>query len=100
MNLNENERKVLTALADLCEPGESACGFSLIENEIGIGRKAIRRACRSLARKGLTEYKRALWTEDGEPAGAGYGPTRAGAEIAKDLPRPCDGCADGIAEPP
>lgn len=100
MKLNENERKVLVVLADECEPDETACGFAHLSMESGLDRKIVRRACRSLTRKGLARYARGLWTEDGEPAGSGYGPTRAGWDFARDIPRPCEGCASGIAEPP
>jgi hypothetical protein len=91
MNLNPNETKVLVELADL-HGYEECCysGFDPLARETGLDRKVVRRACRSLARKGLAEYGRGLWSEDGEPAGSGYAATRAGVE----------GCSDGIAEPP
>jgi hypothetical protein len=44
-------------------------------------RTAVRRACRSLARKGLAEYHKGLWTMDGVPGGAGYAATMAGADL-------------------
>jgi monoamine oxidase len=47
-----------------------------------MNRKRIRRACRSLARKGLAEFHRGLWRESGEPGGSGYGATRAGRVFA------------------
>jgi hypothetical protein len=99
--LNANEAKVLVELASRYSyEGFGYSGFTPISVETGLDRKAVRRACRSLARKGLAEFGRGLWTEDGEPAGSGYAATKQGAERAKDIPRPCDGCAHGIAEPP
>jgi len=102
MNLNPNEAKVLVELVDAYSSYDGFCfrGFDGISRETGLDRKIVRRACRSLARKGLAEYGRGLWTEDGEPAGSGYAATKAGAERAKDLPRPCEGCPSGIANPP
>lgn len=53
------------------------------------GRKEIRKVCRSLKRKGLAEFQKALWSDDG-PAGAGYGATEKGAAVIK----PCDKCEE------
>lgn len=41
-------------------------------------RSDVRRACRSLKRKGFAEFHHGLWSEDGDPAGAGYRATRSG----------------------
>lgn len=46
----------------------------------GLPRPQVRRAVRSLARKGLAAYSRALMNEDGGLAGAGYALTLAGGE--------------------
>lgn len=75
--LNENERKVLACLA---EAGEDfgVKSFAPVMADCKLDRKAVRRACRFLARKGLTEYVRSAWTDDGEPYGAGYQITKAG----------------------
>lgn len=45
----------------------------------GLDRHLVRRTVRALARKGFVTLLRGLWTEDGEPAGSGYGITQAGA---------------------
>lgn len=45
-------------------------------------RERARSACRSLAAKGLAQYWRGLFTEDGEVAGSGYAITRAGHDLA------------------
>lgn len=98
---NEAERAVLIELADLYSYGGFGfVGFDPICRETGLDRKIVRRACRSLARKGLAEFARGLWNEDGEPGGSGYGATKAGKELADTLPRKCEGCTHGIAEPP
>jgi hypothetical protein len=88
MRLNENERKVLWEMAHSCgmvtEHGPENClHFSAISNWTGLDRKVVRRACRSLARKGLAVYEKGLWTYDGEPAGAGYGVTLKGQQLVE-----------------
>lgn len=87
--LNENEKKVLEALVDAySSDGESGYfAFAGLEKKTGLERRIVRLACRSLARKGYTEYQKALWSEDG-PAGAGYGATEKGAALIN----PCDIC--------
>jgi len=52
--------------------------FNTIARRSGVPRPKIRRVVRAMARKGITEYHKGCWTEDGEPGGAGYGLTREG----------------------
>jgi hypothetical protein len=80
MKLNANEAKVLTYLAE-CVQEDMCSHFKPIVNHTGLDRRVVRLACRSLARKGLAQYAKGLWTDDGELAGAGYGPTKAGMEF-------------------
>lgn len=83
MRLTPNERKVLTYLV---EEGcvESLDGrftsFAPIIASTRLDRSVVRRACRSLKRKGLTIFERALWSDDG-PAGSGYAASTAGAAL-------------------
>jgi RIO-like serine/threonine protein kinase len=73
IKLTAPESKVLRALvAAYDHDGFGYLNFKLIARRARMARKEIRRACRSLARKGLAEYGRGLWTEDGEVAGSGY----------------------------
>lgn len=84
MKINDTERKVLAALAEAYSDYEDFCylAFAGISRRSAIeDRKAVRRACRSLARKGLALYGRGLWSDDGEPAGSGYRCTKEGAEF-------------------
>ena len=89
MKLNENEKKVLMRLC--CCPDDPDYGGRFYANFAGImqdtklDRKAVRRACRSLARKGLSEYGKGLCTEDGELAGSGYRATQAGADLMLEI---------------
>lgn len=80
MNLNDNERKVLSVLFEAYSDYEEFCylNFKGIEVRCGLDRKTVRRAARSLARKGLAQYGRGLWTDGGEMAGSGYCCTKAG----------------------
>lgn len=81
--VSENERKVLGALLEgEGYGGFSAFGFRSLVSMTGLERKVVRRACRSLARKGLAEFHKGLWTEDGEPAGSGYSATKKSLEAA------------------
>jgi hypothetical protein len=90
MKLNDNERIVLTVLAQYANDEFGYFSFAGLANHlkddhgIALDRKAIRRACRSLARKGLAEYGRGLWCDDGTPAGSGYGITRSGISFMKE----------------
>lgn len=78
MRLNPVEAKVLSVLVEDYDPDGPFYSFAAIIAAGGPDdRKAVRRACRSLARKGLARYGRGLWTEDGEMAGAGYAATKA-----------------------
>jgi len=67
--------------------GEMCIPFAPIVRGLKLDRASVRRSVRVLARKGLAEYYRGLWTEDGEPAGAGYCITPAGIkELSPLLP--------------
>ena len=83
INLNADERKVLRALQGAFNDYEDFCflAFRPLCRRTKLNRNQVRRCCRSLKRKGLAEYGRGLWTEDGEVAGSGYACTRAGAEL-------------------
>jgi hypothetical protein len=72
--------KVLTEVTD--PPPDYKClGFEgIAQYTPAVSIAVIRRSCRRLARLGLAEYHKGLWTEDGEPAGAGYCITAKGRE--------------------
>lgn len=80
MKLNANESKVLAFLADSYDSDGTHYSFRAISQHVSLNIKEIRRACRSLKKKGLATFASGLWTEDGEPAGSGYGATKAGTE--------------------
>ena len=85
MKLSDNETHVLSILGSGSYDFGYFC-FAAVEQRLAdkgikLDRKAIRRACRSLARKGLAEYGKGLWSDDGEPAGSGYCAKRAGQGV-------------------
>lgn len=81
MNISGDERKVLRALHGAWNEYEDFCflSFRPICRRTKLNRQVVRRCCRALKRKGLAQFERALWTEDGELAGSGYGCTKQGA---------------------
>lgn len=83
MNLNTAERGVLEALVERREADNVFCysNFRGLCDRPQLDRKVVRRACRVLKRKGLAEFGRGLWTDDGEVAGSGYAATIAGADF-------------------
>lgn len=89
ITINDKERKVLVVLAEAYQPDEwGAYAFKSLASQTKLEIKDVRRACRSLAKKGLARYERVLWNEDTGPAGAGYRATEEGAAFIS----PCDIC--------
>lgn len=87
--INDKERKILEKLADEWHPDEwSAYSFKSLAKQTEMEVNEVRRACRSLARKGLAVYERVLVDGDGIPAGAGYRASEEGAALIS----PCDLC--------
>jgi len=86
--MSANELAILKILVEAYTPDEwGAYSFAPLAGQTKLGVKDVRRACRSLAKKGFAEYANALWNEDG-PAGAGYHATEKGAAFID----PCDMC--------
>lgn len=82
--MSPTERQILDLLSQRNSPydGEHYCvPFAPLMRESGLARNVVRRACRSLARKGYAQFYKGLWTEDGEPAGAGYCISPKGVEL-------------------
>jgi hypothetical protein len=82
VNLSALERKVLEALIP---SGELYLSFATIMNDAELDRRTVRRCCRSLARKGLSEFAKGLWSEDGEPRGSGYRAHRNASAILREV---------------
>lgn len=86
--MTDAHRAVLEALYDVHDGyvGGGYAHFSYVMEHTGFPRPVVRRICRHLARIGLAEYSRGLWSEDGTPAGAGYGITKAGRAALEPKP--------------
>jgi RIO-like serine/threonine protein kinase len=80
--LTPENMKVLKALHELTAPDWAVC-FAPIIRETKMPRAEVRRRCRYLRRIGLAEYHSALWSDDGDPRGAGYSVTREGMAVAE-----------------
>jgi hypothetical protein len=76
--IGQIETEVLAALA--CSNGFWC--FKHLSRVTKLDRKLVRRTCRLLARKGLAEFGKGLWSEDGEPRGSGYAATSEGRRRA------------------
>lgn len=83
-DITPEEKLVLNELAYVSE--DYALYFRSIQNSTGLDRKQVRKACRSLAAKGLASYRRGLANEeDGMLAGSGYSVTVEGAKLARNF---------------
>lgn len=75
VKLTAREMPVLRMLDEVSQPnGEFCVSFHHISGEPkdSAGTKEVRRIVRQLARKGLAEYHRGLFTDDGYFGGSGY----------------------------
>ncbi len=83
VRVSEREMLALNVLAGFySDDGLGYVNFKTIAKRSGLDPKHVRRTVRALARKGLAEYARGLWSEDGEPRGSGYCCTKLGHETA------------------
>ena len=80
-SVSKREEQVLRALAGCDSEDFGYMSFDGIAQISKLARRHVRRTVRALARKGLTEYCRGLWTEDGTPAGSGYRCTQFGRDM-------------------
>lgn len=84
--VSAREAAALKALAAEYCPDFGYLTFRSISALSGLEQAHVRRTVRALARKGLAEYGKGLWTDDGQLAGAGYRCTTAGLELAGSFP--------------
>lgn len=81
VNLNQKEYCVLEVLSRFYESDENFLPFGAILSRAhmtDLDRPAVRRACRSLKRKGLAEFMSGLSNLDGMFVGSGYACTKEG----------------------
>lgn len=89
--ISDREMQALNALAGSYGGDFDCLGFKAIARRSKLDPKHVRRSVRALARKGLAEYIRGLWSEDGEPRGSGYRCTANGrAAATKPFEEYCD----------
>jgi hypothetical protein len=81
--ISERERRCLDELVEYFESDMNCLYFKYIASETKLTESQVRRAVRSLARKGLAEYVRGLFDDDGQVAGSGYCATFQGALLVK-----------------
>lgn len=84
-SLGPQERRALIAMYEVLPDKGPGYGttFAAIAEQAKLSRDQTRRAVRSLARKGLTEYLGPLWHDDGTVNGSGYGLTARGRQAAE-----------------
>ena len=94
VKISERERKCLEVLAEIYGDESDCYYMRYIAKSTGLEIVQVRRSVRSLARKGLAEYVRGLFDDEGMVAGSGYRATKAGAMLIN----PCKICGKHIAE--
>lgn len=94
IKISDRERLVLVCLAEYWNDDCDCLYMRTIAKETKLEIFQVKRSVRSLARKGLTEYVRGLFDEDGMVAGSGYRATREGAVLVKG----CKDCKDSVVE--
>lgn len=82
--IGEIELRALYALYDYDDSDFNFMSFKAIGNKGKIDKKNVRRAVRSLQRKGFAKFAIGLWSSDGEPMGSGYAITKAGEEFLQE----------------
>ena len=81
MKISEREQKCLKILAEHYQSDQNCLYFRAFTLSTRLNTKQVRRTVRSLARKGLAEYIRGLFDEDGMVAGSGYCATEEGYDL-------------------
>ena len=85
MKINEKEKKVLSDLLIIYADDANCIYFRFIAEHTKLTIKEVKRACHSLAKKGLAEYVRGLFDDEGFTAGSGYCATEAGMKLGYEL---------------
>lgn len=86
--IGPQETRALKALAAYYHGSGYCVFFREISRKSKLTKHQTRRAIRSLARKGLAEYHRGLFDDDGKVCGSGYCCTVAGIELFREMQAP------------
>ena len=80
MKLTEAQRREQRILSVLAEADEDYgyFGFDSLSRQTQMDRRQVRLDVRRMARKGLTQFGKGLWTDEGGLAGSGYAITESG----------------------
>ena len=81
VRVSEREMKALRALHESYDSDYDCMSFKAIAARSGLPLAQVRRTVRALARKGLAQYERGLFNEDGEVYGSGYSCTIIGHQF-------------------
>lgn len=79
MNLTKMERLILKAWDETSEDFDFL-PFSYVEQKTGFSRRTVKLIVRRLSKKGVTQFGKGLFNDDGEVAGSGYGLTDFGRD--------------------
>lgn len=94
-NVSDREKKVLTMLAEHYDAWEGRCVYTrTIAKETELTIEQARRSVKALVRKGLAEYHRGLFDDDGMVAGSGYCASKEGALLVN----ACKDCKTNLAD--
>ena len=85
VKVSEREKKCLQYLLTLFGSDQDCTYFRYIAKNTGLEERQVKCSVRSLARKGLAEYLRGLFDEDGFVAGSGYRATELGRKLGDEL---------------
>lgn len=79
MNLTKMEKLMLKAWDGTSEDFDFL-PFAYVEEKTGFSRRTVKLIVRRLSRKGVTQFGKGLFNDDGEVAGSGYGLTDLGRD--------------------
>jgi DNA-binding MarR family transcriptional regulator len=84
IKISEREKQALLALACVSQAGW-CLSFKGIADRSSLEPHQVRRTVRALARKGLAEFHRGLFDDEGSVAGSGYCCTDQGQALAAEI---------------
>lgn len=71
-----------------CSEDYGYLSFASVSRRSSVEPYKIRRAVRAIARKGLLQFGKGLWDDEGSPRGSGYGLTKTGRAYLDTITNP------------